>query len=75
MALLRQCLQSVRAMRGDELPPPLSQCASARRVSVTNAASGAAYIADDSRYESVEHAAAETLRHRMAATRTGLATV
>jgi len=31
MALLRQCLQSLRAMRGDDLPPPLSQCTTERR--------------------------------------------
>ena len=33
MALLRQCLQSLRAMRGDDLPPPLSQCTTERRTS------------------------------------------
>jgi hypothetical protein len=71
MALLRQCLQSVRAMRGDDLPPPLSQCTTERRMAVVRkAALTAAYVADGGRDERLEHAAADSLRRSLSAART-----
>jgi len=68
MALLRQCLYAVRALRGDEVPPALIQRSDVRRmdaVGKTLLASG--WRAQGRRNEAPEDTAASSPRRRLQA--------